>query len=471
MGLVRPDQWTGSLAESWEMPSPDTYVFHIRKGVHWWNKPPVNGRELDANDVVFSLKRLYTLSTSYTLNMAPDGKKPESITATDNWTVVIKCPAGYGAALCEHFGDMSRIIPHEVIEKYGDMRDWHNVCGTGPFMVTDDKPDSITTLVKNPNYWGKDPVFPNNALPYLDGVNILTIQDISTRVAGMRTGKIDYCKRYEWQDAQSLIKTNPELKYVKYADTLPYQIYMKSDKKPYSDIKVRQALAMGIDRPKIVKDFYQGNAELLAFPVLNVTDFADVYIPLEKLSPTVQDIYGYHPDKAKQLLTDAGYPTGFKTSIICSQPQVDVLSIVKDNLAKIGVDMDIQVKEYSVWRSIASARTHTDMIIREQNNAMPWKMLHLRLGTVQNMSFVDDKRCQDTYKVLCDTYYDQSKRAAAMRDILPYIYEQSWVIQLPDPVIYGMWQPWVRGFHGESGVGHNNENNFAQWIWVDRNAK
>ena len=80
------------LAESWETPDDTTMIFNIRRGVHWHDKPPVNGRELTATDVEFSLLRITGLSeegppvTTYEISQLPI----ESITATDDWTVVIK---------------------------------------------------------------------------------------------------------------------------------------------------------------------------------------------------------------------------------------------------------------------------------------------------------------------------------------------------------------------------------------------
>ena len=82
-----------NLAESWEMPDDDTFIFHIRKGVHFHDKPPTNGREMTAEDVVFSQQRIYESPSSYLHNSYPD--TIQSITAPDKWTVVMKCTPGW----------------------------------------------------------------------------------------------------------------------------------------------------------------------------------------------------------------------------------------------------------------------------------------------------------------------------------------------------------------------------------------
>ena len=169
------DQWAGMLATSWEMPDENTVVFLLRKGVHYALNPDseasrlVNGRELTADDVVFSIQRMWDSNTCYPVACYPLAK-PLSITAPDKYTVVLKCPSGQAGYSLEASATLMAIIPPEVVEKYGDIQDWKNSVGSGPYMQVDFVPDNALTYVRNPNYWGKDPLHPENQLPYLDGV-------------------------------------------------------------------------------------------------------------------------------------------------------------------------------------------------------------------------------------------------------------------------------------------------------------
>ena len=184
------DLLTGCLAESWEVPDPQTIIYHIRKGIHWHDKPPVNGRELVADDVVFSIKRQWEIPESYLSGNFQVG--PESVTAPDKWTVVAKLPPGKTQPLLQALSMEMRIVAPEAIKEYGDQRDWRHVVGTGAFIITDEVPGASISFKKNPNYWQDDPVHPGNRLPYIDELKWVTIKDLSTQIASLRTGKVDW---------------------------------------------------------------------------------------------------------------------------------------------------------------------------------------------------------------------------------------------------------------------------------------
>ena len=188
---------TGALAESWETPDPLTYIFHIRKGVHWHNKAPMFGRELTAKDIEYNYHRVLGLGSGFTEPSIAPGQLQtlpfESITATDNWTVVFKMKKPY-LSVPIHIQDsnISYIYPPEVIEQYGGMNDWRNVVGTGPFELTDRVEGSSWTWTKNPDYWGHDEKYPENRLPYIDELRMLIIPEEAAAVAAIRSGKIDF---------------------------------------------------------------------------------------------------------------------------------------------------------------------------------------------------------------------------------------------------------------------------------------
>jgi peptide/nickel transport system substrate-binding protein len=209
------------MAESWEMPDNVTILFQIRQGVHFaldinnTASKLVAGREVTAEDVAYSINRCWTMPASFinTSNAAAD--HPTSIKAVDKYTVECKVPAqaqGLNLFIC---GDQARIIPQEVVEKYGDMKDWHNSVGTGPWILKDYTPSSTISFVKNDNYWGKDPLHPQNTLPYADSVKVLIITDLSTRTSAVRTGKLDLANDMllTWDDLQDMTKTYPVIQY------------------------------------------------------------------------------------------------------------------------------------------------------------------------------------------------------------------------------------------------------------------
>ena len=117
----------------------------------------------------------------------------ESVTATDEWTVVIELERPNPVALFTLLQSYTfDIHPPEVIEEHGNVNDWRNLVGTGPFMLTDYVEGSSVTWLKHPNYWGFDEKYPENRLPYIDELVALIMREEATRTAALRSGKLDY---------------------------------------------------------------------------------------------------------------------------------------------------------------------------------------------------------------------------------------------------------------------------------------
>jgi len=470
--LIPLDVATGRLAESWEIPDDTTMIFHIRQGVHFHDKPPTNGREMTADDVVFSLKRLWESPKSYHSKNFPWEKNLVSITAPDRWTVVVKALPGRLGPVHYPVAFYTKIVPREAVEKYGDLGDWRNTVGTGPFMLVDYVSGSSATFVRNPNYWMKDPFRPENRLPYLDGVKYLIIPDVSTRMAALRTGKLDHIGGLTapvgWEDAAGLMKTNPELKYLEWVTTSAPSIYMRLDTPPFTDIRVRQALMMAVDNRQLLDTYYGGRGVILGAPVAPISDLKDIYIPLEELPESTRKLYEYHPDRAKQLLAEAGYPNGFKTEVLCTSTAVDLLSIVKAFWAEIGVDLTLDVKEYAVYTSQRNSWKHSQMVYGGQNNCNSFRFLDWTPGNWMNSSMVDDPKVNEARVGVEQNWFDWDKKCRIYRNILPHMYEQCIMITLPTSYSYTFWQPWVRNYHGEYEVGYEGAfHDFTRFLWLD----
>ncbi len=101
-------------------------------------------------------------------------------------------------------------MAREAVEKWGDVNDWRHQIGTGPFMLKDYVSGSSITTIRNPNYYRFDYKYPENRLPYLDRVKLLTIPDLATTLAALRTGKIDLVEDLSWEQAASLKKADPQ---------------------------------------------------------------------------------------------------------------------------------------------------------------------------------------------------------------------------------------------------------------------
>ena len=461
-----------ALYESWEAPDSQTIIFHIRKGVHWHDKPPVNGRQMDANDVYFSFDRILNTPTARTgVAIKPHIRGVE---ATDKWTVVVKTVEGQLGYVFNQLTGGVFIVAPEAIKKYGGQKEWQNVIGTGPFMVAGHVPGSSVTLKRHPNYWGTDPLHPDNKLPYVDGVEWVIIQDASTRLAALRTHKIDWLQRVGWEDAQNFMKTNPELKWKKFLQAAHLGIiWMRLDKPelPFKDIRVRRALMMAINSKAIKDEYFGGNAEIMSCPVAPYPALMPSYTPLEEQSPVVQEMYGYNPEKAKKLLAEAGYPKGFKTEVIAQQGHVPLLSIIKAYWADIGVDVDLKVKEYGIWLSYRRKRNNPEMIMQVLSSVAPLYPLP-QFRPSLSPGYVDDPKINEARaKMSANLVINEPKALEVLKEISPYILEQAYFIEPPSPYLWTMWTPWIKGYNGEWTVGMAAAHNFINWIWADQDLK
>ena len=213
--------FVGALAESWETPDATTIIAHIRQGVHWHNKAPMNGRELTAADVEFNYHRLCGLGSGFTEASPVAGSVceiVESVTATDDRTVVFKLTNPYVDALPNIFDAyVSFIYPPEVIRQHGDIKDWRNLVGTGPMELTDVVEGASLKWTRVPDYWGFDEKFPQNRLPYVDEINAVVMADHAARLAALRSGKIDMVGTFgdsqlrSIDQIKSLRERNPEI--------------------------------------------------------------------------------------------------------------------------------------------------------------------------------------------------------------------------------------------------------------------
>ena len=307
----------GRLAESWDI-SPDglTYTFHIREGVHWHNKPPMNGRPLTAQDVEYNFHRMVGLGKFTDAGPNPFGAAAplisiswESITATDDSTFVMKLKEPHLPALRLILVDyFAYIMPPDVIEQHGDVQDWRNVVGTGPFMLTDVVDGTSMTFTKNPDYWGYDEKYPQNRLPYVDELKLLVITEEASLMAAVRSGKLDYRRGANSVDQiDSIQKTNPEIAldaiWFRSSDSFAANLRVP----PFDDINVRRAMQMALDNETIAATHWKGWADATPQGMEGVKGY---YIPFEEWDEEVKQYYRYDPEAAEQLLDEAGYPRG-----------------------------------------------------------------------------------------------------------------------------------------------------------------
>jgi peptide/nickel transport system substrate-binding protein len=471
---------TGQLCESWSMPDDETLLFNIRKGVHWWNKPPVNGREYTAEDAAWAINHLWEAPTGAHQMIVAPGERIIGATALDKYTLQVKVPAEAQGLQVIYTGSWLYHYPKEVVDTYGDMKDWENVCGTGAYMLTDYVRGSILTFEKNPEYWQYDPIHPENRLPYIDKLRWLIIPDASTSLSAFRTGQLDYSVGIpiNLENAQLLLKQFPDMKYV----TLPgadNHLYFRVDKPelPFSDLRVRRALTMVINKQELIDDYYNGFADLLGTPYPPDKAWEPFYTPLDEMPDSVKELFYYTPEsltKAKELLTEAGYPNGFKCSIISSTPNdTDFLSVIKQYFAQVNVELEIQQLEASIVAGMRRSRSYDEGIYTASPTAsFPYDMHNTRKESFDCFSYYENPVTREAYEeersYVCK---DDAKYAATLKAVVPFILDQCVAIWCPVPRTYRMWWPWVQNYHGEWALGCDDQQLLTYYIWMDEALK
>jgi len=468
---IPDDLTTGMLAEDWTQPDPLTVIFTIRKGVYFPDKTGVmSSRELTADDVEYSLNRLFE---------SPRLPKDrfdwvESVTATAKYEVVLQMSKFHSnwLAMIAWGAAYVKIYPPELVT--AGIADWRNAVGTGPFMLDDYVKGSSLTYVRNPIYWGKETIDGEDyKLPFADSLLLPIIPDASTRLAALRTGKADIIESVPWEERASLERTCPDLLKSRYLAAGAPALVIRMDTPPFDDIRVRQALSMAIDRQAFIDSQIGGEGVLLSFP-LSAAWPASIYTPLEEMPESVQELFTYNPEKAKALLTEAGYPDGFKAETVTTSDaaSIDFASVVVSYLADIGVELEINPYEYATYNGIIYGRSYKHTIAAAQGNSNPFAVLRSRIRPTDpfNFSMFNDPYADDIIAQI-ETESDITAKNQMMKDINVYFLEQAPLVIFPTGYTYKYAWPWVKNWFGEHEAGFYNPAPIYARIWLDQDLK
>ncbi len=455
-----PDFVTGHLAASYEYSGPSTFVVHLRHGVHWQNLPPANGRELIASDVVANYQRIYgagagPASPSYA--SYTQWQKLQSVTADGNYTVIFQ----WGTSNTEFINELmmsattsNSIQCPDAVKQWGNLSDWHHAIGTGAFMVTDFVSGSSVTLTRNDNYFEYDERYPNNQLPYLSEVQVLIMPEDATALAAMRSGKMDIMYGMKQSQAQQMAKTNPEILQIPVVGQQADCIMPRSDKAPFNNIKVREALQMSISLADIASNYYGGNCSPNPSSItnMNMTGWGLAYPDWPQ---ELKDEYAYNVPGAKALLTAAGYASGFTTDVVASTAyDSDLLLLVQNYFAAINVTMNIRNMDKPSWTNyVRVTHSHDALSYGSTNLGLCFEpsvqMGVLVTGNSSNVEMVSDPTIDGIYaKSVAATSLADFKQDLV--DMNLYVAQQHYSISLTCPNTVAFCQPWLKGYSGQA---------------------
>jgi len=308
------------LATDWTVADDGLSIdIHLRDDVTFHS-----GRKLTADDVKFSYEQ--AVDPANGSQVAFIGKQFKSIDVVSD--TELKITFANKLANVFDFFEQTFIVDKDT---FAGLQDGSQVIGTGPYKWDSWDPGSGYKLVRNDDYWG-DP-------PYLDEIDVAEINDSTAMVNAIRSGRVQFAFGLSGIDVKSF-QDDPQYKVDEYPGSF-YPLGMEVTTAPFDDVKVRQAVNYAIDRQRIVDQVFGGLASA-------TTQYWDPQTP--GYDSGLDDAYAYDPDKAKQMLDEAG-ATGasFEINVIDLPPNVSAAEIVRNNLEAVGLKPKVTVVETTTF--------------------------------------------------------------------------------------------------------------------------
>jgi peptide/nickel transport system substrate-binding protein len=437
----------GDLAESWTQTDELTYVFKLRRGVRWHPKAPVNGRELTAEDVRYTIERFLTVKGNANAYML---RSVDRVEAVDRYTVKLVLKEPFVWLLDMLASPMvAAVVAKEVVDKYGDLKKPEAVIGTGPWMLDSYRPNQGMTFVRNPHYFVA-------GLPYIDRIEIVVDEDNASRTAAFLAGKYDLgwefpgiINRTDWVQIRDTLKQRrPNLRTVEFASNVMNHISMRTDQKPYSDVRVRRAMSLAIDRQAIIDSAYEGAGHINPPVPAGLREWS---IPIDQLGEGAK-YYRHDPKEARRLLAEAGYPNGFSAGMCFTSYGntllVDITQMVLKNLKDVGINARLDEKEYGAYISTCFYGKFDAMTFGPQTPFIePDNFLYGQYypGELKNQSHIDDPVVADML-VRQRRTIDVAKRRELINEIQRHLAKQQHYVQMPSQVYIAVWEGALKNY-------------------------
>ena len=399
--LVDVDPVTGDIipqiAESWEQLDDLTYRFKIRKGITFHN-----GENLTVDDVKFSLERaIATPAVSYIVDFI------DTVTIEDDDTVVVKTKDPYAPALRNLAVPYAAIVPKDYVSANEDILKTAPV-GSGPYkFVSWSQNDNIKLEAFDDYYAGA---------PKTKYIEMKVIPEAAQRSIALETGEIDIAYDLLTSDARR-VENSRNLTLYEVPSLSCYYISFNMNKAPFDSKLVRQAISMAIDRQLLVDTVNGGSGE--AANALIAPAVFGYYNPGD---------FEYNPEKAKELLAEAGYPNGFSCTLWVnnSQERVEMCQAIQAMLLEIGINCRIEVLEFGAFISRTTSGEH-DMAYfgwvtsTKDADYTYYSLEHsTQQGAAGNRSFTDDPIIDELVNI-GRTNTDEEVRLEAYKELAIYL--------------------------------------------------
>jgi len=343
------------LAESWETPDDRTYVFALRQGVMFHN-----GREMTADDVVYSLRRVLESPESWwNVKMGP-AVEPDPATveaaasaeamgtptpvgnrigvtveATGDYQVTATLTEAYSPFLQSLSATTTSIVPAAEVES-GEIDITTTLVGTGPFRVVEHAPDQRWVFGKFAEYWQ-----PGGA--QLDEVVWQIIPDETARVASLRTGEVQLAL-FENPAVLDLLASDENITTVEQTTTNYYILFVNGNQPELADQRVRQAISLAMDREEINQAALFGRGTVTG-PIAQA--FSELATPITELPFYSRDV-----ERARALLAEAGFEEGLALQLLVTPAlaaTVTMAEVLQEQLAEAGIEIEIVQRDLATF--------------------------------------------------------------------------------------------------------------------------
>ena len=314
-----------ALATSWTNPSPTEWVFELVQNAVFHN-----GELFTAADVKYTFDRINdpaTASPAATL-FAP----VTAVTVVDDYHVQFMLAEPFGPFL-SHLAGSSQIVNQKAVEAADPAR---KPVGTGPFKFVEWVTDDHLTVARWDQYF-------KPGQPYLDDITFRGLPVDDTRMAALQSGEVNWVDAIPLQKVSEVSSGDEYNFYTAATAGLPDFLVMNSSQPPFDNVKLRQAIAWATDRKAILQLAYSSVGEVATEEVATGSAWHSGSTAFE----TAPDI-----EKATQLLTESGFDTSTPITYLGLPQYPELLrtgEILKDNLSKIGLNLEIEQQEVTVW--------------------------------------------------------------------------------------------------------------------------
>lgn len=384
------------IAESYEISDDGLdYTFHLRDDVTFHDGTPVT-----ADDVVFSIE-LYKASEYQGSQIS----MLSSVEATDEHTVVCHLDAPYSPFLQ---GICSPMIASKAYYESSEDDFVNNPIGTGPYKFVSRAKGSNIKLEANEDYY--------RGAPEIKEVTFEVIPDSSTKAIALQTGEVNFAEIDSATKPQ--LEANPAITIAEVPTSTFSYIAMNTEKEPFNDVKVRQAINYAIDRDNLVAVCYDGEAEVNS----NIC-------AKERFGYSDDQFqYTYDPEKAKELLAEAGIETPYDLGeILVAEKYSNLATVIQNDLKAVGLDVTISVKEFNSYISDLQngsyGITALNMTLEGDTQTLEMAFTSDYIGIANNARYSDEE--MDKLFEQARTETDNDKRAEIFNEIFTKVQDEA----------------------------------------------